>query len=559
MAQVSGGELVVRALKAEGVKHIFTLVGDHILPICDASVDHGLPLIDTRHEAAAVHMADAWARVTGEPGVAMVTGGPGHSNAIPGTATAFLADSPVIFISGRPKLSRLGMGALQELDQVGMAAPITKGAWLVLEVQRIPEFVAMAFRVALTGRPGPVHLTIPIDVQEQYADPDAIPFYQPGEYRPMGRPQGDPALIQEALSLLAQAQRPVVIAGAAARFALSRQTLEDFIETTRLPLFTVELARGLVSDDHPLCFGYADGNLNEAAALFARADVVLLLGKKMDFRIGFGQPPALSPAARIIQVDPSPTEIGRNRGVAVGLCADIGAVVRQMAAAARGRAWPQLPWVEELRAARRAHQERLEAVAASQESPLHPLRVYRQAREFIDEEACLVFDGGDFVQWGRAYLRARQLGRWLRLGPLGHLGAGLPFALASKLAYPEAQVFLFIGDGSFGFYAMEFDTAVRHNLPIVAVIGNDAAWGIDRQFQLAYYGRDVGTELRLARYDKVVEALGGHGEFVEQPEQLGPALERALAAGVPAAVNVAIQRMRSPLAEAMIRQRAQGR
>ena len=552
MPRTTGAHLFVRCLRAEGVDTVFTLVGDHILPLCDAAADAGVRFVDTRHESAAVHMADGFARVTGRPGVAWATGGPGHANSIAGLTVAWASETPVVHVSGAPDSGQREMLAFQEIPQVEMAAPVTKGAWTVPDARRIPEYVARAFRTALSGRPGPVHLTLPIDVQEQeVAEEDVLP-YHPHLTRPQGRTPGDPALVREAVRLLHGAERPAVIVGGAARFSLDPEALRRFAEVARLPVFTVELARGLLDDDHPLCFGYADPGLNEAARLYGKADVVLVLGKRFDSRIGYGRPPTLSAAARVIQVDPSPTEVGRNREVAVGLAADIGAVVEQMAAEAATLRWQERrTWLEELRAARRGQRERLEALAGD-DAPMHPLRVYREVESLLREDDVLVLDGGDYVQWGRGFLRARGAGRWLRLGNLAHLGCGLPFALAAKVALPQARVWLFTGDGSVGFYAMELDTAVRHGLPFVAVLGNDQAWGIDRGFQLEYYGRAVATDLRWVPYERVVEALGGYGEAVERPEDLGPALRRALEAGRPALVNVRVRWHPSPMAAAMV-------
>ena len=554
MAKLTGAHLMVRALKLEGIQKIFTIVGDTILPLVDAVEDEGLQLIDTRHEAAAMHMADAWARVTGEPGVVMVTGGPGFANAASALPNIYTSESPVIFISGSSELHEKGMYAFQEIDQVGMATPVTKGAWLIHDRRRIPEFVAVAFRTALSGRPGPVHLTIPIDLQEQDCDEEELPRYEPAEYRNRGRPHGDPTLVQEAISVLRQAERPVVIAANAARYSLSSEVLQKFIEVTGLPLFTVEQARGLVSDDHPLCFGYADGALNAVARRFREADAVLLLGKRFDHRYRYGQPPFFSPAASLIQVDPSPGEIGRNRGVSVGILGDVGAVVEQLTQGAETQGWPRDPlgpWLAQLREDRTSWLKELESFA-TEELPLHPMVVFKEVERFTGDNAILVFDGGDYAQWGRSYLKASKAGHWMRLGPLSQLGCGLPYALAAKLARPEARVLLFIGDGGFGFYAMEYDTAVRHNLAITAVMGNDAAWGIDKNFQLAYYGRAVSTDLRIVRYDQVVEALGGYGEYVERRDMIAPAVERAIASNRPSLVNVTVGSVRSPLADSMI-------
>lgn len=547
---------VLRCLKLEGVRKLFTIVGDTILPLCDAAVDEGLDLVDARHEAAALHMADAWTRVAGEPAVALVTGGPGFANAISALPPIWASESPLILIAGCGELAERGMYSFQEIDQVGLAAPATKGSWMVLDRRRIPDMVATAFRTALEGRPGPVHLTIPIDIQEEAAGDEAAALYPPREYRSIGRTRGDPALIEQAVATLRSAERPVVIAANAARHSLSTAALREFVEATGLPCFTVEQARGLLSDDHPLCFGYADPALNEAARHFREADAVLLLGKRLDHRYRYGRPPFFQPGAKLIQVDPSPAEIGRNRGVATGVVGDIGAVVGQLSAAARSGTWKHpSSWIQQLTRTRDAQRRRWEALAADN-MPLHPMRVLREIDRYTDEDTVLVVDGGDFAGWARSYLRARNAGGWLRLGPLGQLGCGVPYAIAAKLARPASDVLLLIGDGSFGFYGIEYDTAVRHGVAFTGIMGNDALWGIDRNFQLAYYGRAVGTELRPVRYDKMVDALGGHGEYVEEAAGLAPAIDRARASAKPSLVNVAIRNVPSPLAEAMMARRA---
>ena len=558
MAKLTGAHLLVRSLKLEGIKKIFTIVGDTILPICDVAVDEGMEFIDTRHEAAAMAMADAWARITGEPAVAMFTGGPGYSNAVSALPHIYTAESPVIFICGCGELPERGMHSFQEIDQVAMAAPVTKGSWMVHERRRIPNYVATAFRTAMSERPGPVHLTIPIDLQEQEISEDELPQYQPSEYRSRGRNQGDSALIAEAIDLLRSAERPVVIVANAAHYSLSSSQFQDFVEATGLPVFTVEQARGLIDDEHPLCFGIGDPGINHTARHFGEADVVLLLGKRLDHGYRYGHPPFFSATAKLIQADPSVAEIGRNRGVAVGIVGDLGAVVDQLAHEAHKSAWKDFsPWREQLSKTRRAWRDSLES-HATDELPLHPMKVVKEVEPFIDADSFLIIDGGDYVQWGRSYYKARKPGHWLRLGSLGHLGCGLPYALTARLIDPKARVFLFIGDGSLGFYFMEYDTAMRHNLPFTAILGNDSAWGIDKTFQLAYFGRAVGTDLRFVRYDKMVEALGGHGEYVERPEDVAPAVGRALESGKPSLVNVVVKPGASPLAEAFIARRRGG-
>ncbi len=553
MARVNGSDLISKALKLEGVTNIFALAGDHILPLLDQMVDQGFRFIDTRHEQAAVHMADAWGRITGLPGVCMYTT-PGLANAIPGLTNVMHTESPVISIAGCADLSDLGRGAQQEIDQVGMAVPVTKGSFMVHDARRIPDIIARAVRLAFSGRRGPVHLTIPIDVQEQVVDEDEVIFYSPEEYRPRETMLASPERVRQVIALLRQAERPMVLAGCAAGYTLSGNVLRQFIETTRLPVFTEEQARGLISDDHPYAFGFFEPGLNRAAAKIRDADLVVLLGRKQDFTIGFCRPPNIAAAANIIQIDPSPAEIGRNRGVAVGIVGDITSVLEQLTREAATYVWKDLLWLGELRAARAAHAEWAEDLARP-EVPMHAMFVHKTLKSHLRPDDCLVFDGGDFCHFGRLFLPARQPKRWLYVSSLGMLGSSLPTALAAKVAYPDSQVIMLTGDGAFGFNGMEFDTAVRHNLKIVGILGNDSAWGIDRQLQLGLYGRPVITDLLQTRYEQVVQGLGGYGEFVERPEDLEPALERAFASGQPALLNVAVQRAISPRAEAAIARR----
>jgi acetolactate synthase-1/2/3 large subunit len=553
MPTLTGAHLFIRCLKLEGVKKVFTIVGDTILPLVDAAHEEGIEFIDTRHEGAAMHMADAYARITGEPSVGMFTGGPGFANAISGLPAIYTSESPVMFVAGCAELPEKGMVTFQEIDQIAMAAPVTKGSWLVHDTTRIPEFVATAFRTAMSGRPGPVHLTLPIDLQEAEISEDDLPKFLPQEYRNAGRAHGDPAKIEEAAALLRGAQRPVVIVGNPARYSVAPEQLEALAETTGIPVFTVEQARGLLDDEHPLCFGYADGALNPTARRFREADVALLLGKRLDHRYRYGQ--VFNGDAKIIQADPSEAEIGRNRGVSVSLLGDLGAIVGQLTAAAkRGSKSDISAWTDQLEADRNGWLDELRSRATGEE-PMHPLDIYTRIESLVDDDTFIVMDGGDYVQWGRSYLKARKPGRFIRLGPLSHLGAGIPYGMAAKLAHPESKVLVLMGDGSFGFYTMEYDTCIRHNLPITVVMGNDSTWGIDKTFQLAYFDRAVGTDLRFIRYDKLVDAIGGYSEYVEKPDDVAPAVERAFGSGLPSLVNVVVRSGASPLADAMIARR----
>ena len=553
MARVSGSHLISKALKLEGVDNIFTLAGDHVLPVLDVMADGDFRFIDTRHEQAAVHMADAWGRITGQLGVCMYTT-PGFANAIPGLANAMHSESPLLSIAGSADLSELGRGAMQEIDQVGMAAPTAKESLMIHDARRIPDTIARAVRLAYSGRRGPVHLTIPVDVQEQEVEEGDVTFFNPDEYRAGEAILAPPELVRQAVALLRQAQRPFVIAGEAAGYARDGQALQNFAETTRAPVLTEGQARGLVPDNHPYGFGFFERGLNRAASKLREADLVILLGRKQDYTIGFCRPPNIAADAKIIQIDPSAAEIGRNRGVAVGIVGDVTSVLEQLTQEAAQYTWQDLPWLEELRASRAAQAEWAEGLAVP-DTPMHGMFVHKTLESLLRPDDFLSFDGGDFCHFGRALLPAQMPKRWSYVSSLGMLGSSLPSALAAQVAYPESRVINLTGDGAFGFNGMEFDTAVRHRLNVVTILGNDAAWGIDRQIQLGLYGRPVATDLLQTRYDLVAQGLGGHGELVERPEELKPALERAFAANKPALVNVAVQRAISPRAEAAIARR----
>ena len=550
MPKVSGSHLIVESLKKEGIKNLFILAGDHILPVLDVMEDFDFKFYDTRHEQSAVHMADAWNRITGQPGVSMVTT-PGHANAIPGLANALHHESAVVHISGSAESENLGMGSMQEIDQIGMAAPVVKGAWQIPSVARIPEYIAMAFRTALSSRKGPVHLTIPIDLQKSLVDENDVRKYEPQEYRASNRLQADRKNVGVAIKLLNEAEKPMIFAGPSAGYSASTEQLSEFIDTTYLPLFTEDQARGLVSDNHPYCFGFGYLALNEAAKKIKEADVVLLLGKKLDFTLNFGNTPPFKAGAKIIQVDPSEADIGRSRGVSVPILGDIGSVLDQFISEASKYKWKKSSWLEELRSCKDKQESELEELA-DDNVPMHAMSVHKRLRKLISPNACFVFDGGDFNHFARSYYPALNPNKWVYLSTLGMIGTGVPVACAAKIAYPDDQVFLFTGDGSFGFNGMEYDTAVRHDLPFVGIMGNDGVWGIDYHIQMGLYQRPVATELRQSRYDQIVQALGGHGELVSHPNQLESAVKRSLESGLPSLINVTTKPAISALAAASI-------
>ena len=548
--KVTGSRIIAECLKQEGVETVFTIAGDHILPVLDEMADHRFRFLDTRHEQAAVHMAEAWGRITGGLGVAMYTT-PGFANAVPGLASAWHAGRPMLSISGCADLHTLGTGAMQEIDQVSMARPVTKGAWMVTDARRIPDMISTALSVAYSGRRGPVHLTIPVDIQEQVVDAKEVRYISPNKGRPPSTRHASDEQIEEAIALLRVAERPLIIAGSAAAYARSGEALKRLIETTRAPLMTEGDARGLVSDEHPYCLGFFDRGLSAPSRLSGEADVVVLLGRKQDLDVGFAKPPVISADARVVQVDPSAAEIARNRGVDVGIEGDVDAVVGQLADRAAHYEWSDLSWVDRLKAEKEAHGEWFESLAEPT-MPMHAAYVFKTAERYLTADDYLSFDGGDFCHFGRSYLPALRQDGWWYLPPLGMLGSAVPVAVALKAAHPDRRVVAFTGDGSFGFNGMEFDTAVRHNLAFVAILGNDSTWGIDAQIQLGLYDRKVATDLLPTRYDQVVRGLGGHGEHVQHPDELDGAIRRALMIERPALVNVEVQNAISPRAQAAI-------
>jgi len=498
-------------------------------------------------------MADAWGRITGRLGVTAVTT-PGHANAIPGLANAMSTESPVLNISGSADMKNYSRGIMQEIDQINMAKPVTKGAWLVHEPSRIPDFIALAARTCFEGRRGPTHLTIPVDVQSQLFDESSVSWPTVASTRRSGETLGAPDQITEAVRLLKAAERPLIVASTPAAYGEWTDIYERFIQTTKLPFMTEEAARGVVPDDHPYCFGFFDLSQHQTANLIREADCVLLLGKMIDFTIGYGLPPIIAADAKVIQVDPSATQIGRNRGVDVGMVGDVGPIVAQLADEAQKSSWDELPWVQRFRDLTASHTERMNTFVTD-EVPLRSMRVHGAIAAQLRPDDVLVFDGGDYAYFGRATLPARAPRSWYYLPNLGMLGSAVPVAMAAKLAKPESRVFCITGDGAFGFNAMEIDTAVRLGLNIVVVLGNDAAWGIDKNLQIGIYGKAVIAYLAPSCYDLVAEGLGAYGELVEQPQDIAPALERALAAGRPALLNVMVQSQISPRAQAVVNSR----
>jgi thiamine pyrophosphate-dependent acetolactate synthase large subunit-like protein len=535
-SRLRGADALVRALSNAGVRRVFTLSGNHIMSVFDAALDAGISLIHTRHEAAAVFMADAWGRLTGEPGIALVTGGPGHANAVGALYTAAMAESPVVLLSGHAPNGQLGTGAFQEMRQADVAAPLTKLALTSASADDIARDLAVAIRTARAGRCGPVHVSLPSDCLDGEADPGSVPGAE--AFLPAAMAL-DADAADAVLARLRRAKRPVVLAGPGLMTHAGRAATAALEHALQIPAIGMESPRGL-----------ADASLGAVAPLLAGADCVLLLGKRLDYTLKFAKPPTFDPACEFLQIDADAEEIARSRR-AVGPRLVASALAQPLAAAetlARlARATAKSAWREEVRAAIAWRPDGWEAATSQQNGRLHPLQVHLPLRGVLEEhpESVLILDGGEFAQWAQACLTAPNR---VSNGVAGAIGAGLPFAVAARLAQPDAPVIAIMGDGTFGFHPAEIDTAVRYGAPFVAIVGNDARWNAEHQIQLRDYGpnRVGGCELLATRYDRVAEGFGGYGELVTRADEVVPAVRRAIASGLPACINVILEGQAAP-------------
>jgi acetolactate synthase-1/2/3 large subunit len=525
--RLHGGRLVARRLKAHGVTKLFTLSGGHLFSIYDGCRAEGIDIVDVRHESAAAFAAEGWAKVTRRPGVAALTAGPGVTNGMSALASAQQNASPMLVLGGRAPAMRWGQGSLQEIDHVPFVAPLVKLAATAQATAEIPRLVDEALAAALTPHSGPAFLDFPLDQVFMEAE-EAPPA--PELPDPAGGPAADGAAVERAAELLRGAERPVIMAGTNLYWGHGERALLALAEELQIPVFLNGLARGCVPADHKLFFSRARGTALKGA------DVALVAGVPMDFRLGFGQ--AFGEEAQIVVLDRAEPAREHPRPVAAELYGALGPALDAVRERARGGAGTRA-WLQQLRDVERERRQAEAAELADDRAPLHPMRVYRELGELLDRDAIVIGDGGDFVSYAGRVIDSYEPGCWLDPGPFGCLGSGPGYALAAKLARPERQVVLLLGDGAFGFSGMEFDTLARHGVHVVGVMGNNGIWALEKHPMEFLYGYSVAAELRPAtRYDEVVTALGGHGELVERPADLQPALERAFAAGRPALVNV---------------------
>jgi len=531
---ISGGHLVAKALKAEGVDVIFTLCGGHIIDIYDGCVDEGIDVVDVRHEQVAAHAADGYARVTGRPGCAVVTAGPGTTDAVTGVANAFRAESPMLLIGGQGALNQHKMGSLQDLPHVDMMTPITKFAATVPHTARAADMVSYAFRECYNGAPGPSFLEIPRDILDGRVPLAEATIPQAGRYRASTKSIGDPNAVQALADILTRAEKPCVLLGTQVWTCRGTESAIDFCRTLDIPAFMNGAGRGTLPPGDPHHFHQS------RRYAFNNADVIVIVGTPFDFRMGYGK--RLPKDATVVQIDMDYRVVGRNRDVDLGLVGDPGAILRAVTeAAGKAKGGARRAWFEELREQERQAYEKRLPRQLSDANPIHPLRLAHEINEFLTEDSIYIGDGGDIVTFSGGVVQPKSPGHWMDPGPLGTLGVGVPFALAAKFARPDKEVVCLFGDGALSLTGWDFETMVRFDLPFVGVVGNNSSMNQIRYGQEQKYGKArgrVGNTLGDVRYDEFARMLGGYGEEVRDPKDIGPALRRARESGKPSLINV---------------------
>lgn len=528
---ITGSELVAETLKRLGVESFFFLMGQPMLPAEKAAIDLGIHGVDVRHEQAAAMMAHAYSRVKNTVGVCMACSGPGVINLSTGLANALVDGAAVVALGGSGPISEYLTGGFQEFDQVAAMKPFTKWAERVYQTERIPEIIELAFRTALSGKPGPVYIDLPGDVLFRSVDKSKIRW--PNASRPFQRakPHGDPLLIDRTIDLLQKAKRPVVISGSGVLWSGCAETLERWIKKTGIPLYTTPQGRGVVPEDDESML------LNARSTALKEADFILVVGTRLNYVFGHGLPPRFNADATMVRIDIDPIEIGCNARVDIGILGDAGAVLEQLLVAANAIIEPSLyaQWRSRLQTIEaQKHTEQIVKISTDH-VPIHPLRLCKEVKDFMDRDAILVVDGQEILNYGRQTIPTYAAGHRLNSGPMGIMGVGLPFGIGAKAASPERQVIVLHGDGSFGMNGMELDTAVRHKLPILVIISLNGGWTADP------HNEKPGRNLGYTRYDELARSLGCYAEHVEHPDDIRPALERAAQAvkdGTPALVNV---------------------
>lgn len=531
MGIVTGSYLIAKTLKEEGVDTLFYVMGGPDFDIVMSCQDQGIRTIDFRHEQAAAFAAHAYARVTGKPGVCTAASGPGTLNLLTGVYTAAIDCAPMVILGGASPVHEIGRDAFQEVDQVGIMQPMCKFWHRPTQAARYPEIVSTAFRQAMTGRPGPVYIDCGADVlYEEIEESDAI---VPSRAAKRSRPTADSGTIKEAVDMLAAAERPIIFAGGGAFFSGSASELTRLVDLTSAPFYAAPMSRGLVAEDHPVSFPGA------RSTAMREADFVLVVGTRLNWMMQYGR--RFHPDAKIVQIDIDAGELGHNKSIDLGIVGDAKAVVGQMLAEIESRTSDfagrlESPWIQKLQQDNDRRAIQVEPLLNSDQTPIHPLRLCKEIRDFLDRDAIVSVDGNEILHFGRQSIPTFVPGHRLNSGVTGTMGVGLPYGIGAKVAKPDKQVLVLHGDGSMGMNAMEIDTCVRHNIPVVTVISNNAGWTARTPDQ-----RKPGRELGFTNYDGMARELGGYGEKVEDPNEIKPALERAFASGKPAVVNVIVE------------------
>ena len=552
MSKITGSDLIIKCLKMYQVDTIFGIAGDHILHLLDKLIDQDFRMIDGRHEAASVHMANAYSRILRKPGVVMSTT-PGHANAVAGLANAMHSEAPVINIAGSADSSNIGRGAMQEFDQVGIAKPVTKGAWEIPSVERIPEYISLAFRTAMEGKRGPVHLTIPHDLQEQSVDSEIFERFKNSSIddKEDWLTYPNPNQIDKSLELLSKAKKPIVIAGLGAGATVESDELDLFLKETRIPFFGVDTGRALVGDSHECSLGIGYLPLNKAAQRINESDLVLLLGVKLDYQLGFGGSPPFNKNAKIICVDPDIQQLNRSRTISLIINSDVGPYIETVNKKAKDFKWNNTEWLKSLKDTKKSYVDEMTKLADNK-LPMHPMDVSLSIQENLDDDTFVVFDGGDYCHFSRATVPIENYLRSLYVSSFGMIGVGLPYAIGAKAALPDKKVILVVGDGSLGFHVPEIDTSIRHNLPVTVVVGNNSLWGIDYWIQKGLYDRDVWTKLDQTNYELVAKGFGAEGKLVDNPSMLKDEIKNSLKLDKMTVLNTVVRKISSPVADAAV-------
>ncbi len=532
MAGLTGSEILARSLRNEGTDVLFFLMGGPMLLAESSCIKVGIRPIDVRHEQAAAFMGQAYSRLLQKPSVCMAASGPGVINLTTGIANALIDCVPVVAIGGSSAISQFGRQTFQEIDQLAIMKGCTKWSDRVYNLKRIPEQVNNAFQKAMSGKPGPVYLDFPGDLLYEEIPEDEVDWSLSGRPLLGARPMGEQKQIDELISALGQSTQPIIISGSGVLWSQAWSELQALVEKAGIPFYTTPQGRGVLPDDHPLSY------LTMRSSAFREADLILIVGTRMNYIIGHAAPPRFGPSAVIVRIDIDADEIASSpRKVDIGIVGDCKMILQQMLEGMSGRVDSDrfVPWRKMLAdgdAAKRSKGGRNPAMDAE---PIHPLRLCEEIKNFMQRDAILVVDGQEILNYGRQSMPTFAPGHRLNSGPFGTMGVGLPFGLGAKVAKPDKQVIVVHGDGSFGLNAMELDTAVRHKIPVLVVISLNGGWTADPN------GDKPGRDLGYTRFDKVAEALGCYGEYVEQPADIRPALERAqkkVDEGMVAVVNV---------------------